>query len=90
MSYNLLGKKEKKNKHIMCPSILHYQSFLCTVDIVLLDKNCSFRLKKVGFPPVPPPAPATLPPSEKQQHGEGCKQCSAGCQKGWEQGLGME
>lgn len=43
----------------MCPSILRNQSFLCTVDIVLLDENCSFRQEEGGLPAVLLPTPAT-------------------------------
>jgi len=57
LGYNLLQKKKAQN--IMCPSILRNQSFLCTVDIVLLDENCSFRQEEGGLPAVLLPTPAT-------------------------------
>lgn len=57
LGYNLLQKKKPQN--IACPTILRNQSFLCTVDIVLLDENCSFRQKEGGLPAVLLPIPAT-------------------------------
>lgn len=86
LGYNLLQKKKPQN--IACPTILRNQSFLCTVDIVLLDENCSFRQKEGGLPAVLLPIPAT-PLHKTAVWGE---RCSVLCwvPKGLQPGLGLE